>query len=90
MIKIKYICDKCGLEEETNTQALPKEWNSIEYTISYFDGKRNYIENSLCPKCSKELGIIRDNRQCEVTHYKSIGDRLVEILTEIVQGETNE
>lgn len=90
MIKHIRVCDKCGLEEETNTQELPKEWNSIEYTISYFNGKRNFIENSLCPKCSKKLGIIRDNRQCEITHYKSIGDRLVDILTEIAQGETDE
>ena len=86
MIKYKHICDKCGLEEETNTQELPNEWNSIQYTIDYNYGIRNYVVKSLCHKCSKELGIVRDNRQLEETHYKSIGDRLIEILTEIAQG----
>lgn len=86
MIKYIHICDKCGLEEESNKVSLPSEWNSIEYTTSYSYEIRNYIEKTLCPKCSKELGIIQDNRQLKETHYKSIGDRLVDILTEIAQG----
>lgn len=83
MIKTKYICDKCGLEEECERYVTPVGWNTIKLEVNKYNSN---FDRNLCPKCSKELGIARDNRKSEETHNKSIGDRLVDILTEIAQG----
>lgn len=89
MLKYKHICDKCKKEVEQDSAKIPNDWVKLWFKVKSYSYPDEYVEKSLCEDCSKELGIVRDKRQSEDTHLSSIGDRLVEILTEIMQGETH-
>lgn len=83
MIKSQYTCDKCGAVEVSDRYKKPDGWNTITYSVQ----KNENIEKSVCPKCSKELGIERKLAHIDTTYNRSIGERLLDIITEIVQGE---
>lgn len=90
MIKTKYICDKCGIEKESEKVNMPNDWVSLKYEVKRENndgyGPKEFISNHFCNNCAKELKLVKDGRTNLNTHNKSIGDRLVEILTEISQG----
>lgn len=83
MIKSQYTCDKCGAVEVSDRYTKPDGWNTIKYSVQQYVN----IEKSVCPKCSKELGIERKPAHTDTTYNRSIGERLLDIITEIVQGE---
>ena len=89
MLKYKHICDKCKKEVEQDSVNVPNDWVELWFKVKSYSYMDDYIKKSLCEKCSKELGVVRDERKSEETHNRSIGDRLVDILTEIMQGETH-
>ena len=77
-------CDKCGTtQEQKRGQQLqhPTGWFQLCYKKStYSYGAHACYE--LCPDCRKALKIPEDKPE------ETVGDRLIEILCEIVQNET--
>lgn len=88
MIKKAFICDKCGIKEETEEYTTIKSWTELKFQISSSDYGNKYITKNFCPKCSVALGMSFNNYMPK--SEQSRGERLVEILTEIAKGETNE
>ncbi len=72
---VKVICSRCKCESEPiGKNQTPKEWCVLTFnTVS-----RTYITYPLCPKCKAFLGI-KDS-----CHTEDVGERLIEILEEIV------
>lgn len=89
MIKYRHICDKCKKEVEQDSVSIPNDWVKLWFKVKVYSYPDEYVEKALCEDCSKELGIVRDKRQSEDKHLSSIGDRLVEIISEIAQGDKN-
>ena len=78
------ICAKCDKRSEPQKESYAKDgWQSIRLQGSFSHGS---LEHHLCPECCEKLKIpsITD-RQRNTT----VGEQLVEILTEIAQ-EANE
>lgn len=86
MIKYIQICDKCGVEEETKNGYMPDSWFRLKYQVSRSEYSSTYADKLLCPKCANELKISTNENVNKDKQHSSIGDRLVEILTEIAQG----
>ena len=86
MLKYKHICDKCKKEVEENSAGIPDEWTQLAFKVRSYSFIDDYVTKSLCKQCSKALGIVLDERKSEETNMRSIGDRLVDILSEIAQG----
>jgi len=79
-------CDKCGVEVSQKAGELnstPDDWQAIRYSASHAYSHTKHYE--LCGKCSELLDIPKDFGQATET----IGDRLIEILEEII-GEYQE
>lgn len=86
MIKYKHICDKCKKEVEQDSSSIPNDWVKLRFNVKFYSYPDEYVEKALCEDCSKELDIVRDERQTDDKYLSSIGDRLVEILSEIARG----
>ena len=78
------VCTKCGKKSEPQKEAYPKDsWQSIKLQGSY---SLCSPEHHLCPECCEALKIpsISDR-----TRNTTVGERLVDILTEIAQESVN-
>lgn len=84
MIKYVYICDKCGKQEISDNYSAPSLWNQLKYEARQYET----FTKLLCPDCSKSLKIEKKENQTNESYNKTVGDRLFEIIQEIVQGET--
>jgi hypothetical protein len=76
-------CDKCGnlAEQERGVQALtPKGWRPIIFSIY-----SNPIRYEVCEVCAESLGIAKAGAERE-----TIGENLVELITEISQAANQE
>ena len=83
----KITCDKCGAVEVT-TLSRPEGWFILLYEVSRNDYRYSTkVQKDLCGKCCKELGI--NLRVNEDKRNEDIGERLVEILSEIVGEVSN-
>lgn len=89
MLKYKHICDKCKKEVEQDSVNVPNDWIKLWFKVKAYSYPDEYVEKSLCEDCSKALGVVRDKSQSVDEHLSSVGDRLVDILTEIMQGDKN-
>ena len=76
MIIVK--CDKCGKTSKPykSNYSLPNEWKVFFFEIGYHEN----VKYELCPECVKLLKL--DPKEI---HTPSVGERLLEIITEIVQ-----
>lgn len=73
-------CDKCGTTKEQikgKQPNLPKDWYSIRYGVNY----STHLHYELCPDCRKALKIPEEKPE------ETVGDRLIEILCEIMQDQ---
>ncbi|MCJ7828943.1 MAG: hypothetical protein MUP81_04305 [Dehalococcoidia bacterium] len=71
-----YKCDKCGTTEPEPDQAnRPKGWRYLSFSIG-----TKYVYKDICPDCSVALKL-PEQIQC-----KEVGDRLIEIIEDIVHG----
>lgn len=80
-------CDRCGLDspqQKGETSRTPTGWQPISFGSSYSSLNRVYYE--ICQKCRTELKIPDDDRESQ----KDIGQRLLEIISEIVEEEVSE
>jgi hypothetical protein len=84
---VKLICDLCGATEET-----PNECNSQYATVAIGINRGNYYRNNekhylLCPKCQKEVGLIREGTD-NLQPVESVADQLYDLINQIIQEST--
>ena len=76
-------CDRCGktTEQKAGEQAnLSGGWTSLQFAISYSSPNRIY---EICPDCRIALKIPESSTEGK----DNIGDRLIEIIEELVQEQ---
>ena len=84
----KITCDKCGKVGISAKYSIPKGWYTLTYKVSSSDYVyANTVEKDLCDICCKALGI--KVKAHEDKQREDIGERLVEILSEIVGEVSN-
>lgn len=86
MYKVTAICDKCKKEETIESEyeyfsnfKSVNNYDSITLKISQYQEKK-YL---LCEDCRKSLGLISEVKK-EVK-VETVGDRLLELISEIVR-----
>lgn len=88
MIKAIYICDKCKNETSLTFKSAfsftyPAGWHFVTTKIM---GTKVEAEYFLCPNCCNKLGLNEPNNQNTQNENKSIADRLIECIEEIVES----
>ena len=87
----KYICNRCKKEECMDRDKIPEGWTLIRYVKR--QGYSSYdIHNVIlhfCPDCEKKLKIKDFHEKKLPEQAESVGDRLLEIITEIA-AQANE
>lgn len=84
----KITCDKCGKVGISSKYNIPEGWYILTYKVSSSDYTYpNTVEKDLCDSCCKTLGI-KVNAP-EDKRREDIGERLVEILSELVGEVSN-
>jgi len=80
-------CDKCGKQVEQKAgqiTGLPNDWQLIRFDIGHY--QTCYVHYELCTECADILKIPRE----PADKRKNLGDRLIEVITEIAQDSTAE
>jgi uncharacterized protein YbaR (Trm112 family) len=83
MLKVTYICDRCKKEdtqEKEKYYSSPTKWREVKVSL----GRYNETEILLCPDCQKELGLLKEEKTEEFKEAKSVADKIVECIAEIV------
>ena len=81
MQETKYTCDCCGAVhlDPTDGYLSNSQWETIRFQTSPYNTKTYHV----CPKCQPKLGI--SVKMGEEKKKEDIGNRLLDILQEIVQ-----
>lgn len=83
MLKVTYICDRCKKEdtqEKDKYYFSPTKWKHVKVELDRY----NQTEILLCPDCQKALGLLKDEKPEELDKVKSVADKIVECIAEIV------
>jgi predicted transcriptional regulator len=83
VLRVTYICDRCKKEdtqEKVKYYSSPTKWKEVKISLDRY----NETEMLLCPDCQKALGLLKDEKPEEFKEAKSVADKLVECIAEIV------
>jgi len=89
MFKITGICDMCKKEETQDDRHFDigdRNWREVSLNISQYREKK-YL---FCKDCREKLGLIEAESKPSVQAFKSVEDKLFEVISEIVSSQLDD